>query len=297
MCWFEPGQGHQTLREQKIKMQSVISFHNVFLRYFFFIFTLLICGCSEEDNSSKNNKPTTVENRSANNVSIDASDTDIEEDVLVIGTSADYMPFEFVKDGEVVGFDIDLIKAISEVLQMNMIIRDMQFYSLIPALQNGDINVVISGMFETPDRKREVDFSKTYYRNDFALLTKGDYDPVKPIRTGMVIGVQTGTLMYSWITSQSLDIKIMSMDRTVELVEDLKNGRLDGVLIDDISAREIMKMNPDSNLVSAKLTNVNETGIAIAIKKGSPLLKKINYALEVLEKNGTLQKIKDKWGM
>ncbi len=273
-------------------MKASITFHSKILKSLLLAVTFLLLGCGEEENKSKEEESVLYNN----GLSAEDSISD-EPDTVIIGTSADYMPFEFVKDGEIIGFDIDVIKKIAEILKINIVVRDMQFYSLIPALQNGDIHIIISGMFETPERKSQVDFSTPYYHNEFSLLISGDYDKSNPIKKGMRLGVQTGSLMYSWIINQHLDVDVVSMDRIVELVEDLKNGRLDGILIDDISAKEIIRINNNAALSSIILDNVNKTGISIASKRGSKLGKKINEALSIMKKDGSLQEIKDAWLM
>ena len=98
-----------------------------------------------------------------------------EEKVLVVGTSADFPPFEY-KDpetGEIVGFDIELIKLIAQKIGYDRVeIKDMDFDSLIPALQAGQIDVAIAGMTITEKRKQQVDFSIPYWSADQAVVVR-----------------------------------------------------------------------------------------------------------------------------
>jgi ABC-type amino acid transport substrate-binding protein len=142
-----------------------------------------------------------------------------------------------------------------------------------------------------------VDFSRPYYHNKFTLLTIGDGNYENPIRDGMSIGVQTGTLMHQWIKKQSFDVKIISMDRNLELVEDLKNRRIDALLLDEISTKEIIKSNPSVNMSSIPLNNVNDSGISIALRKDSSLVKDINEAIAQIEESGEMQSLRLKWGL
>lgn len=250
-----------------------------------FCLALSLGACGEENDNKHKQKTEPPKNESHT----EASHT------IIVGTSADYMPFTFVKDGKVVGFDIDLMNAIAKNLGSQVVIKDMQFYSLIPSLQNGDIHVIAAGMFRTPEREKEVDFSIPYYSNKFALVVKGSYDANDPLKAGMKIGTQTGTLMYQWLKAKELNIDIVVMDKVLELIEDLKNDRLNGVLLDEISARNIVQANPNSQLSVIALNDVSATGISLAVKKGSNLLSKINSAIKELEDKGTIHQIKAKW--
>ncbi len=219
------------------------------------------------------------------------------ESTLIVGTTGDFIPFEFLKNGEIVGFDIDLIKAIANKMGMGILVRDMQFYSLIPSLQNDDVEVVIAGMSYTSERAKQVDFSKPYYFNKFAMLVIGQYDNLDPIKKGMKIGVQTGTLMHQWLQKQKLDIEIVTMDSNIQLVEELKTRRLDGILFDAVSGREVINANQYLPLNLVTLSGVDDNGMSIAVKKGSPLLDKINDAIAELTDSGELASLKLKWGL
>jgi len=219
------------------------------------------------------------------------------ENTLTVGTTADFMPFEFMRDGNVVGFDIDLINAIAKDLNMEVLIRDMQFYSLIPSLQNGDIKVAIAGMSYTPERARQIDFSTPYYFNKFAMLVIGEHDKVDPIKPGMKIGVQTGTLMHQWIKKQKIGIDIVTMDSNIQLVEDLKSKRLDGILFDSVSAKSVINANPYLDLNLINLQGVSDNGMSIGVKKDSLLLERINSSIAKLVESGEIAKLKEKWGL
>lgn len=216
---------------------------------------------------------------------------------LVVGTTADFKPFEFINNGEIVGFDIDMISAIAKELDMVVLIRDMKFYALIPSLQNGDIQVAVAGMSYTSDRASEIDFSTPYYFNKFAMLVIGDHDKVNPIKAGMKIGVETGSVMEQWIKNQDIALDIISMDNNIKLIDTLKSNNLDGILFDDISAKSIINSNPYIAFNLIALQGVNESGMAIGIMKDSPLLERINSAIDTLNQNGEMAKLKMKWGL
>ena len=124
------------------------------------------------------------------------ADEDASKKLLIMGTSADYPPFEFLKDQEIRGFDIDLANAITKKLGYELQITDVSFPGLIPALQTGRIDFAISGFAFTPAREEEVDFSTVYYSPSYSFLYRKD-NPVAGINKldGKVIAVQIGTSM------------------------------------------------------------------------------------------------------
>ncbi len=132
-------------------------------KFFMIILVLAIgvlaaCG-AKEDNANNN------------------ADGSTDKQVLKVGTSADYAPFEYVdaaKGEEIIGFDIDLIKLVGEKIGVDMQVQDMDFNSLVPALQAGKIDVVISGMTPNPEREKVVDFSDQYNETEQVIIVKKD---------------------------------------------------------------------------------------------------------------------------
>lgn len=216
---------------------------------------------------------------------------------LVVGTSGDFVPFEFLRNGELIGFDIDLIRAIAKKLGMDILIRDIQFYSLIPSLQNDYIQVVIAGMSYTPERAKQIDFSIPYYFNRCSMLVVGRYDKLDPIKPGMKIGVQTGSLMHQWIKKQKIDVEVVAMDNNTQLIEELKSNSLNGVLFDEVLSKILIEANPYLPLNLITLNGLDDHGIGIGVKKDSPLLDKINSAITALTESGELATLKLKWGL
>ncbi|MDK2806676.1 MAG: arginine/lysine/histidine transporter system substrate-binding protein, partial [Thermoanaerobacterium sp.] len=118
--------------------------------------------------------------------------------VIVMGTSADFQPFEFHKlvNGKdtIMGFDVDLANAIAKKLGVKLEIKDIDFTGLIPALQSGQIDMAIAGMNATPDRKKNVDFSDEYYNSEQVLVVKSSssINNLKDLN-GKTVAVQLGT--------------------------------------------------------------------------------------------------------
>lgn len=218
--------------------------------------------------------------------------SDSDKQRWVVGVSAEYPPFEFHSKGEIIGFDIDLIQAIGKELNVEIHIKDMSFANLIPALQTGKIDLAISGFNITPERQKNIDFSKQYYDNSLSLVYLKEN--ATPHLNNKKLGVQLGTTMEKWAKkiAKTQKVEIISLDLNPTLIEKLKQRHIDYLVIETVQAIEYCKHNPQ--LTYYKVGTVEE-GYGIALPKNSPYLTKINQALETLEKNGTLKKLEEKW--
>lgn len=274
------------------KISNIIFFSTIFL------ILIVITGCKNDTNESsqiKNIQQSQITRKQTIEDTIQPNKSE-QQTKLVVGISADQMPFSFMKDGEIVGFEIDLIKAIGQKIDAEIVIKDMPFYTLIPALESKNISLIISSMSMTPDRAKVVDFSLPYYVNDFVFIgiqniTSDD----SPITEGMKIGVQNGTLMYQWLQKQDIKITIVVMDKNLELIEELKNHHIDGILLDSVIAKDVVKHNNNFKIVV--LNTMNQDGMAIAVRHDDPLLTNINNAIVELQNNGTMLKFQSKWGL
>lgn len=93
-----------------------------------------------------------------------------DESVLMVGTAAEFPPFEFIKNDEIVGFDIDLIKEVAQRLEKKLVLKDMPFTTLIPQLQNGSLHILAAGLTPTPERARVMLFTKPYLETDSLVV-------------------------------------------------------------------------------------------------------------------------------
>jgi polar amino acid transport system substrate-binding protein len=225
---------------------------------------------------------------------------------LVVGTSADYEPYEFkdTKTNEFVGFDMDLIREIGKRSGLDVEIKDMSFDSLIAAVQEGKIDAVIAAMQASDARKEKVDFSSGYHRQQDAFLVKGD-SPITMTKpedaAGLKLGVQTGTLQETWAMEHLVPLgtkedQIIRYERVDQGALDVANGRIDALFINASPAAELAK---NQGLKIALVTgDTVAADQAIAVQKGNTeLLKKINDALAAMKADGTIQKLLDKWGI
>lgn len=217
-----------------------------------------------------------------------------ESGQLVVGTSADYPPFEWVVlesngDSKIVGIDVDLAQLIADELGVELVMEDMPFDSLIPSVISGRIDMTIAGMTYTEERAEQVDFSEQYHQSvsNFVVLAgeEGKYETVEDF-DGLKIGVQKGTVQEQMVTENLANAEIVSMQKTGLLIEALKTKKVDAIFIDDIVTIEFVAVNEGQIAVVSDVVFENpEQGKAVALAKGNEeLLELINkVVLEAVE--------------
>lgn len=217
-----------------------------------------------------------------------------EEKVIKMGTNAAFPPFEFIEGGKFAGIDIELSEAIAKDLGMELKVENMEFGSLIDALSSGKVDFVAAGMSVDPDREKQVDFTINYYNATQAIIVKGDNESIKGDADleGKKLGVQTGTTGQD-VAEAIKDAEVSKYDNGMEAVMDLKNGKIDAVVIDNFPAQKYVENNPELKIVEG---DFEEEYYAMAVKKGNTeLLEKINATLQKLIDDGTYQEILDKY--
>ena len=222
---------------------------------------------------------------------------DKEVKKLVVGTDGVFPPFGYIKNGELVGFDIDLIKQIGKDLGYEIEMKVQPFDSLIPALKAGKLDAIISGMSATEERKKSVDFTDEYYKSTQMFLKKKGNNQLtsKESLAGKKIGVQLGTIQ-ELEARKIKNANVVTNDATINLILDLKNGKTDAVILENIVAKEFIKKNPDIEVFYEEKLPY---GMAIAFDKGkhTEIIKKINDELKKLKENGKYDELVKKYGL
>lgn len=212
------------------------------------------------------------------------------------GTSAGFPPFEYIEDGEIVGFDIDLAHAIGELMGFTVEFIDISFDGLIPALNAGTIDMAVAGMTITEERAKVVDFSIPYFSaNQSVLVKEGSGKDVTVLYGNTRLGVQTGTTGDLWVEENLADVhtgQVTHYDTFVLAVRDLMLGRIDAVVLDDAVAQRYAKVEDVE--VAAILITGEEYGIAV--KKGNDeLLAKINEGIRKARELGIMDDLLAKY--
>ena len=212
-------------------------------------------------------------------------------------TSPEYPPFEYRENGELKGFDIDLAKLIAKELEKEVAFQEGQFSSLLAMLDNGKVDAAISTFTITEDRQKNFDFSTPYHFESMAAVFKADASLIKQPSdlTGKKVVSQLGSTMALWLQKHAAQLNIAevsAVDNNNQCIEALKAGHADVVIMDGSQAPVFCKKNP--GLTYASIVQAPD-GFGIAVRKGDPILLKINEILKKLEEDGTLQQLREKW--
>lgn len=207
---------------------------------------------------------------------------------LVMATNAEFAPYEFKEEGEIVGFDVDMMRAVCDILGKELVIDDMAFDSVIAAVDSGKADVGVAGMTVTEDRLKNVNFTDSYTQASQVIIVRG----VSVDLTGKTIGVQMGTTGMTYAEGVE-GATVEKYNKGADAIEALKQGKVDFVLIDSSPAKYFVSKNPDLS-IAPKPFAIEK--YACAIKKGNDeLTQQVNDALAQLRENGTLTSIEQNW--
>lgn len=218
-----------------------------------------------------------------------------EEKTLVMGTNAAFPPYEFVDDnGNIVGIDAEIAEAVANKLGMKLEIKDMEFDSLIPAVQSGSIDLALAGMTVNEERKASVDFSDSYATGIQVIIVK-EGSPIATVDDldGKMIGVQSGTTGDIYCTDDYGADHVKQFQNGALAVQALLNDQVDAVVIDNEPAKNFVKANAGLKILDTEYA-VEDYAAAIS-KDNGELLKSFNEALADLIKDGTVKGIIDKY--
>ncbi|MDE6387306.1 MAG: transporter substrate-binding domain-containing protein [Lachnospiraceae bacterium] len=262
--------------------------------------TLVACGDSADATTDAANTETTASDDAAAETAgteAEASDTTAmtkTEGVITFGTNAEFPPFEFVASSGVIdqydGIDMAIAKQIAEENGMTAAVENMEFDSLLIALQNGQIDAAIAGMTVTEERLESVDFSTPYYTATQVMIVKEDSDIASAADMAdkkiCVVQGYTGE-----ICVKDMGYPYEAFKKGTEAVMELVNGKCDVVVIDSATAQKYISDNEGLKIVEDSAAFESEE-YAIAVKKGNTaLLDMINKAIEAKLADGTISEL------
>lgn len=223
-----------------------------------------------------------------------SSDKTQAKEVVIMGTNAEFEPFEYREDNSIIGFDVEIAQEIARKLNKTLKIEDMAFDTLVMALGTDKVDFVIAGMTATPERATQVDFSDTYFNSKQGIIVPADNTTIQDGRDliGKRVGVQLGTTGDLFV-SDIADIEVVRFQAGTQAVADLKNGKIDAVVIDMEPAKRMTVGRDELKLLD---TPFIEEEYAIAVKKDNKeLLDIINETLEEMHQDGTYDAIYNKY--
>lgn len=211
-----------------------------------------------------------------------------DDNKLILATEAGFAPYEYYQDGEIVGVDIDIAREIATSLGKELVIKDVSFDFIINEIKSGKSDIGAAGMSITKERLEEVDFSVEYAVSNQVVIVPMDskitsIDQISNQR----IAVQLGTVADSYVNENYKNATVIRQKKYLSMVEDLKAGKVDLIIMDLLPASEIVKSNDGLKILDEYLFTDK---YGMAIKKGNKeLLDKVNDVLTRLMSEGKIE--------
>jgi polar amino acid transport system substrate-binding protein len=251
----------------------------------------LLAGCGTDEDETTGEEPAVEQDEVE-------PETSEEPKTLVMGTSADYPPYESIDlaSGDIIGFDVDIATFITEELGYDLQIEDMDFDGLIPAMGAGRVDFVLAGMTPTEDRKKNADFSDIYFTATNLIVSQADAN-INSLEdlAGLKVGVQLGSIQEGEAEDlkEEYGFEVIKLNRISEIMQELLSGRIDAILMEDTVAKG--HMEAQQQLTSFEIEADEEVGSAIAFPKGSELTESFNEKLNELIDSGKMEELVIKW--
>jgi len=226
-----------------------------------------------------------------------------QTETITVLTSSGYEPYEIVDtDGNLTGFDIELMEALAAEAGIEIKWKDVDFDGIIASLQSGQAEIAIAGISPTDERKEMVDFSDVYYNSESGLTNFLVFDTTSSITSlddldGLVVGAQLGTVQASLLESISTEYNftVDLRNTNTQIVEEIKAGRIDVMVVEKIISESILDANTTLASVGFESSLDDVSGNAIAFAKDSIYTEQFNEALKTLIENGTVAELIEKW--
>ena len=250
--------------------------------------SLIACGSKQAD-----------ETQSTDDTAADTAVTE-ESTKLVLGTSADYAPFEFMYadangNMQYAGIDISAAQYIAEKMGKELQVENMSFDYLLTSLAKGDYDMVMAAMEATEERLNAADFSDPYYTDipPMILVRAADAEQYKTLAdfAGKSVGAQTATTKEGIVTDQMDGANLVSLSLVTDLVNELVYNKIDAIVLDGAVAQEYADANADLAIAGASSELGSAAPYCIAVAKGDPkgLLPSINAAIAKMNEENKIE--------
>ena len=216
-------------------------------------------------------------------------------DVLQVGTDATFPPMEYQENGKRVGFDIDLVEAIADVLGKKVEWIDIDFKGLIPGLISKRFDMAVSAIYITDARKQVVDFTAPYFAGGLVTMVKTDNTDIKPPidLNGKKVTVQVGTKSVTYLKQTFPKVELVEVEKNQEMFDLVAIGRADAAVTGKPAAFQYARTRGGLKVLEPQLTT-EEYGMALR-KDEADLTKAVNGALDKLKADGRYATIVAKW--
>ena len=251
---------------------------------------LTMAGCGGSDQGAKSSAPP-AQKESALMQKIK------KDGKIVVGTASGYPPYEFVDtsqgDKKVIGIDMELARKVADKLGVKLEVQDMNFQALLSSLTGGKVDVAIAGINPTDERRKSMDFSDNYLPTEQkVIIRKADADKYKKVEDlyGKTIGVQKSTTQEALAKEKIKDAKIVGLAHVPEVVLELKQGKVDGLVVEGIVGEQYVIFNDDLMFSDIKFPNAVKNSAAAIQKGNEDVVAIINAVIKENTDNGNFKK-------
>ena len=220
----------------------------------------------------------------------------VEAGKLHAAVNAAFPPYEMLSEGgSVIGIDVEVAEAIAQKLGLELVIDDMSFEELMPAVRTDKADIAISGLTASPERAQSVDFTDPYCDTAQAVIVREESSIKTPsdLNSGMKIGVKSGTVAQTFCMTDYGQNYVISFESSASAIEFLKLGEIDAFVIDQDYAQTFAAAGSGLRILDSRIYSES---YVIAVNKENPdLYEAVEKALMELVSDGTVQRIKDKY--
>lgn len=267
--------------------------------------TMAACGSSNSGAASTPAAGSSAASASAAGSSAAAEPEDafttVESGKLHMATNAAFPPYEMTDDnGGFEGIDVEIATAIADKLGLELVVDDMDFSSVINAVQGGKADIAMAGLTVSEERKQNVDFTASYATGVQVVIVPEDSDitTVDDLSNDKMIGTQEATTGYIYCSDTPEnggygEDHVVAYTNGATAIQALLGGKVDAVVIDNEPAKAFVAANPTLKILDTEYVT-EEYAIGIS-KENNALLDAVNGALEELIADGTVQSIVDKY--
>lgn len=217
---------------------------------------------------------------------------------FIVGLDATFAPMGYRdENGEIVGFDVDLAREVAKRMGVEVQFKSCEWDAIIFDLRSKNIDMVWNGMTITPAREKQVAFTKSYLSNNqIIFVRKGEEKATVKDLAGKVVGVQMGSSGSQSVEDNPIKNEIKELKKyatNVEALMDLEAGRLDAVVMDEVSGKYY---NAKKDTLNYSVENLAQEGYGVALRKqDKALLDEINSKIDEIKADGTFENLKNKW--
>lgn len=222
-------------------------------------------------------------------------DSSLKGKKLTIGIGT-YAPFSYQdQDGKQIGYDVDLIDALSQKLGFTYNLKVMEYDPMLISIQNKDIDMAAGQISITDERKKKIGFSDPYYYAGLHAAVKKD-SPIKSMDDlhGKKIAVEKGTAAHVYVTKNYTDADVVVFPQQSAAYLEVEKGAADATLYDTPNVLYYLQTHPDSTLHIVG-DEVQKVPCGFAFPKDSKYIEQVNQALKELKDDGTIDRIQEKW--